>query len=253
MTSEPSRQELEAQIAALKEQNAKLRVQLEGQYEELISCAETIQKVYLPNIKNAADITAAAPAGSVSASSETELTNVTQMMDEQREAILSAKLSPAEEAAQLRALEDRVRVWAKKFLHKIKAAASAAEELAGTAASANGAAPRGSLSAANGGAHVAARAGMAAAAPAPKAPRVPGGRAGQYVLDKAEGTADVLGARVGGRQSIGGRPSIGDAFGASPTYSNAYSRTAAPNSDPEQNSTEKKKKKGLFNRLFKKK
>ena len=52
-------------------------------------------------------------------------------MEGQQQDILNSKQPFAAQAEQLRTLEDRARKWAKKYLHKIKAAASKAEAAAG--------------------------------------------------------------------------------------------------------------------------
>lgn len=52
-------------------------------------------------------------------------------MESQQSSITRSRMSSADQAEQLRALEDRARKWAKRYLHKIKAAASRAEQAAG--------------------------------------------------------------------------------------------------------------------------
>lgn len=58
-------------------------------------------------------------------------------METQQSSISRSRMSSTEQAEQLRALEDRARKWAKRYLHKIKAAASRAEQAAGIQTSAS--------------------------------------------------------------------------------------------------------------------
>jgi hypothetical protein len=58
-------------------------------------------------------------------------TNVGYMDGQHQAVIRRAGASPAEQAEQLRSLENKARKWAKKFLHKVKQAAARAETQAG--------------------------------------------------------------------------------------------------------------------------
>lgn len=66
-----------------------------------------------------------------------DLDNTTKTMESQQSSITRSRASAADQAEQLRALEDRARKWAKRYLHKIKAAASRAEQAAGIQTSAS--------------------------------------------------------------------------------------------------------------------
>jgi hypothetical protein len=60
-----------------------------------------------------------------------EFDETRQKLDGQHQSYTSGSQDPAKQAAQLRSLEHGARKWAKKFLHKVKAAAAAAEHSAG--------------------------------------------------------------------------------------------------------------------------
>lgn len=69
--------------------------------------------------------------------SQDDLDSTSKTMESQQSSITRSRMSAAEQAEQLRALEDRARKWAKRYLHKIKAAAARAEQAAGIQTSAS--------------------------------------------------------------------------------------------------------------------
>eukprot|EP00892_Ulva_mutabilis_P011901 jgi/Ulvmu1/9083/UM005_0178.1 len=113
-----------AQIRQLQLDNKQLRSQLESQYNQIIKMAETIQMVHLARIKDSVRD------GDVSAFKD-DLDSTTKTLESQQSSSARSRIPAADQAEQLRALEDRARKWAKRYLHKIKAAASRAEQAAG--------------------------------------------------------------------------------------------------------------------------
>ena len=123
-------------------------------------------------------------------------------MEGQQQDILNSKQPFAAQAEQLRTLEDRARKWAKKYLHKIKAAASKAEAAAGipspAPASGAGGSPAGSQTGVQRPAKAQSESAYAASAQLPSSERTPTkpARNGE--------SADIR--RPIGRQPISGRP-----------------------------------------------